>query len=70
MNVRFTHLQGSMDITEFNAMMMKTRLRQKTRKKLEQFFVDDVPYSHIPGSSRQFIYKKLVELEDRGLIAT
>lgn len=70
MTIRFTHLQGTMTESEFNAMMQKTRYRNKTKAKLRQFFVDDVPYSHILGSSRQFIYKKLVELETRGLITT
>ena len=68
MNTRFTHLQGTMTEDEFNAMMQKTRYRNKTKAKLRQFFVVGIPYSHILGSSRQFIYKKLVELEDRGLI--
>lgn len=70
MNTRFTHLQGSMDVIEFTVMMQKTRYRNKTKTKLHYFFVDGVAYSHIPGSSRQFIYKKLVELETRGLINT
>ncbi len=70
MNTRFTYLQGTMTGDEFNAMMQKTRYRNKTKVKLRQFFVDDIAYSHIPGSSRQFIYKKLVELETRGLITT
>ncbi len=68
MTTRFTHLQGSMTDEEFIVIMQKTRYRNKTKNKLEQFFVDNIPYSHILGSSRQFIYKKLVELETRGLI--
>lgn len=68
MNIRFTHLQGSMTNDEFEIIMKKTRYRNKTKAKLRRFFIDGIRYSHIPGSSRQFIYKKLVELEDRGLI--
>lgn len=70
MNTRFIHLQGTMTEEEFIAVMQKTRYRNKTKIKLRKFFVDDIPYSQIPGSSRQFIYKKLVELETRGLITT
>lgn len=70
MTIRFTGLQGTMTEAEFTVVMQRTRYRNKTKAKLRQFFVDGIPYSHIPGSSRQFIYKKLVELETRGLITT
>lgn len=70
MTIRFTKLQGTMTGDEFDAVMKRTRYRNKTKAKLRQFFVDGIPYSHISGSSRQFIYKKLVELETRRLITT
>jgi hypothetical protein len=65
---RFSELKGSLTKHEFRVIMNKTRLKGKTRSKLEQYLVDGLPYNQIPGCTRQFIYKKLVELEDAELI--
>ncbi len=52
---------------EFHEMIRRTRYKKKTRKMLGHYLVLGIPYSQNKGASRQFVYKKLVELEERGL---
>ena len=66
--MRFKHLQGSMTREEFQAMMKKTRYRRSTGNMLFRFLVRGIPYAETKGASRQFVYKKLCELEKKGLI--
>lgn len=68
MSNRFTHLKGSMSKYQFTAMVNKTRYKKKTRKMLGHYLVLGIPYAQNKGASRQFVYKKLVELEERGLL--
>ncbi len=66
--LRFKHLQGSMTKEEFTAMMRKTRYRRSTGNMLFRFLVRGIPYAQNKGASRQFVYKKLCELEKKNLI--
>jgi len=65
---RFKHLEGSMSREDFQAMMKKTRYRRSTGNMLFGFLVRGIPYSLNKGASRQFVYKKLCELEKKNLI--
>ena len=65
---RFKHLCGSMTKEEFQVMMKKTRYRRSTGNMLFRFLVRGVPYSQNVGASRQFVYKKLCELDKKNLI--
>ena len=65
---RFKHLQGNMTEEDFQAMMKKTRYRKSTGDMLFQFLVRGIPYAKTKGVSRQFVYKKLCELEKKGFI--
>jgi len=65
---RFTHLKGTMSKTQFTAIVNKTRYKKSTRKMLAHYLVLGIPYAQNKGASRQFVYKKLRELEKRGLI--
>ena len=65
---RFKHLQGSMNKEQFQTMMKMTRYRRSTGNMLFGFLVRGIPYSETKGASRQFVYKKLCELEKKGLI--
>ena len=65
---RFGEHRGAWSDEDFIALMNKTRFRQKTRVKLRRWFVEGIPYNQIEGCSRQFIYKKLCELEYKDLI--
>ncbi len=68
MSNRFTHLIGSMSRSEFKEMIRKTRYHASTRKMLGHYLVLGIPYSQNEGASRQFVYKKLVELEKKGYL--
>ncbi len=65
---RFSHLKGTMTRDEFSAMMRQTRYKKKTWGMLFAYLGKGRPYAQTKGASRQFVYKKLVELEERGLL--
>ena len=65
---RFTQLKGTMTRKEFATMMRKTRYKKKTWGMLYAYLGKGRPYAQTKGASRQFIYKKLCELEERGLL--
>ncbi len=65
---RFSHLSGSMTRKEFQVMMKKTRYRRSTGNMLFRYLVRGIPYAETKGASRQFVYKKLCELEKKGLL--
>ena len=67
---RFKHLQGSMDKEQFQAMMKKTRYKRSTGNMLFRYLVRGIPYSETKGASRQFVYKKLCELDKKGLLTS
>ncbi len=67
---RFTHLKGSMTKAEVAAILRQTRYKKKTWGMLYAYLGKGRPYAQTKGASRQFVYKKLVELEERGLINT
>ena len=65
---RFSHLKGTMTREEFATMMRQTRYKKKTWGMLYAYLGKGRPYAQTKGASRQFVYKKLVELEERGLL--
>ena len=65
---RFSHLKGTMTREEFTTMMRQTRYKKKTWGMLYAYLGKGRPYAQTKGASRQFVYKKLVELEERGLL--
>ncbi len=66
--MRFKPLRGTMSVREFQTMMRKTRYRRSTGNMLYRYLVKGIPYAQNEGASRQFVYKKLCELQERGLL--